>query len=126
MKIPKVTQYSGPYEQSLYREIKTLKSAKKETIKRLYGDFGLDIYNGKSQLSILSEEEKNPNIIKRIIHWFYGNSPVDYEAGDSLFTVVFKYVGNKKSGLEKDIEEKFGLKGLKKLESLRRMGYVDV
>ena len=117
---------SGAHKTSLYNEIHSLKNQSSLSIRRMYGDFGVDIFEGKTNLSILSDKERKPSIFNRIKFWFTGDYPLDYEAGDSLFTVVFKYIGNKKVGLEKDIEEKFGQKGLKKLESMRQMGYVEV
>lgn len=115
-----------PTRCSLTQEIKTLKKPTKETIKKLYGDFGVDIYEGKKQPTILTEKERKRNIFDKIKTWFTGVAPDDYEEGDSLFDVVFKYVGNKKVGLEKDIEEKFGKEGIKKLRSLQRLGYVEI
>ena len=127
MKTAKITFPSRFYEpQSLYQEIKALKKSTPEKVKQMYGDFGLDIYNGKSTLTILSEKEKNPSIMTKIKTWFTGKAPADYEECDSLLTVLFKYVGNKEVGLEKDIQDKFGEQGIKKLESLRRLGYVDL
>lgn len=126
MKTEKLTFAAKSYEKTLYQEIQQNKNLPIISIKRMYGDFGVDIFEGKKQPTILSEKEKNPNFIKKIVRWFTGNAPLEYEEGDTMFDVVFKYIGNKKAGLEKDIEEKFGEEGIKKLRSLQRLGYVEV
>lgn len=126
MKTAKLTLSAKSYEKSLYQEIQQNKNMPIISIKRMYGEFGVDIFEGKKQLTILSEKEKNPNFIKRIVRWFTGNAPLEYEEGDTMFDVVFKYIANKKAGLEKDIETKFGEEGIKKLHSLQRLGYVEV
>lgn len=113
-------------EKSLYKEIHSLKNPTENSIKKLYGDFGLDMFNGKVKPTILSEEEKNPDIIEKILYWLNGNSPMDYEEGDSLLAVLLKYLGNKKVCLKNDIEEKFGKRGLNKLGLLRQIGYLDI
>ncbi len=126
MRTTKLTLSARSYEKSLYQEIQKCKNLPIVSIKRMYGDFGVDIFEGKKQLTILSEKEKHPNLMTRIVRWFTGNAPLEYEEGDSLLYVVFKYIGNKKAGLEKDIEAKFGEEGIKKLRSLQRLGYVEI
>ena len=126
MRTTKLTLSARSYEKSLYQEIQQYKNMPIVSIKRMYGDFGVDIFEGKKQLTILSEKEKNPNFIEKIVRWFTGNAPLEYEEGDTMFDVVFKYTGNKKAGLEKDIEAKFGEEGIKKLHSLQRLGYVEI
>ena len=113
---------------SLRNEITKLKNPTKEMVQNMYGTFGLDIFEGKKHLTILSNKEfkKSKSLISKIKTWFTGNALYDYEDGDTLGDIVFKFMGNKKSGLVKDIETKFGKKGLEQLNRFGRMGYVNV
>ncbi len=113
---------------SLRGEIAKLKNPTREMVQDMYGTFGLDIFEGKENLTILSDKElkKSKSLISKIRTWFTGISLYDYEDGDTLGDIVFKYVGNKKSGLHKDIETKFGKKGLEQLNRFGRMGYVNL
>ena len=113
---------------SLRGEIARLKNPTKEMVQDMYGTFGLDIFEGKEHLTILSDKEfkKSKSIISKIRTWFTGNSLYDFEDGDTLSDIVLKFMGNKKSGLVKDIETKFGKKGLEQLNRLGRMGYANL
>ena len=97
-------------------------------VKDLYGNFGLDIFEGKKNPTILSDKEfkKSISIISKIRTWFTGNSLYDYEENDTLSDILFKYIGNKKYGLVKNIESKFGKKGLEQLNRFGRMGYANL
>ena len=121
--------YSTNYKKiPLKEEIAKLKNPTKESVKELYGSFGLDVYENKSHLTILSQRElkKSKSIIYKIKKWFFGSSIYDFQENDTLKDVVFKYAGNKEAGLIKDIETMFGKKGMESFESLRRLGYVIV
>ncbi len=113
---------------SLRGEIAKLKNPTREMVQDIYGTFGLDIFEGKEHLTILSDKElkKSKNLISKIKTWFTGISLYDYEEGDSLRKVVLKYAGNKESGLVKDVETKFGKKGLAELDKLYLQGYVSL
>lgn len=113
---------------SLRGEIAKLKNPTKEIVQDMYGTFGLDMFEGKENLTILSDKElkKSKSLISRIKTWFTGISLYDYEEGDSLSDVVLKFMGNQKSGLVKGIETKFGKKGVEQLERFGRMGYANL
>lgn len=111
----------------LRSEIVKLKNPTKEMVKDLYGTFGLDIYEGKKNLTILSENQlkKSKSLISKIRTWFTGFQLADYEEGDTLMTILSKYMHNNKSGLVKEIETKFGKKGTDALERFGLVGYVN-
>ena len=113
---------------TLRKEIKSIKNPNKTVVKNLYGTFGLDIYEGKKDLTILSPKElkKSKDIWSKIKTWFTGNGLLDYEENDKLRDVVFKYAGNRNSGLVDDIEAKFGKRGVEELEHLYLLGYVHL
>lgn len=126
--MPKVAKINLRTPIPLKIEIKKIKNPTKEIVKDLYGSFGLDIFEKKEPITIMSEKEikKSKSIISKIKTWFTGNSIVDFEEDDTLRDVVFKYAANKKSGLVSDVEKMFGKKGLESFESLRSVGYVEV
>lgn len=105
-------------------EISKLKNPTKETVRDLYGTFGLDILEKKQSLTIISK--RDIGFLSKVKNWLTGNSFKDFEEGDTLKDVVFKYAGNKECGLVDDIETMFGKKGLKALESLARLGYIEL
>ena len=103
MQVQRVQTFSS--QLSLRGEIAKLKNPTREMVQDIYGTFGLDIFEGKEHLTILSDKElkKSKNLISRIKTWFTGISLYDYEEGDSLRKVILKYAGNKESGLVKDV-----------------------
>ena len=109
-------------------EIAKLKNPTKELVQDLYGTFGLDIFLKKEPLTIVSDAErkKSKSLMSRIKTWFTGISLYDYEEGDSLKKVVLKYAGNKESGTVKEVETKFGKKGVEELDNLYLQGYVSL
>lgn len=118
----------GFAEKSLRSEISELRKPTKEMVRKMYGTFGLDLYEGKEPLTILTDAErkKSKSIVSRIVSWFTGKSLQDYKEGDSLRRVVHKFIYNKESGLVKNVETMFGEKGKEKLDSLGLQGYVSL
>ena len=102
----------------LRNEIARLKNPTKEMVRDMYGTFGLDIYEGKKNLTIISDAElkKSKSIMSRMKNWLMGNKLQDFEEGDTLSDVLNKFIENKGNGFIKDIETMFGKKGLAKLE----------
>ena len=90
----------------------------------MYGTFGLDIFEKKQPLTITSK--RDIVFLSKVKNWLTGNTFEDFEEGDTLKDVVFKYAGNKECGLIDDIRTRFGKKGLKALESLARLGYIEL
>ena len=113
---------------TLRKEIKSIRNPNNTVVKNLYGTFGLDIYEGKKDLTILSPEEvkKSKTLWSKIKTWFTGNRLLDYEDNDKLRDVVFKYAGNKNAGLVGDIRAKFGQRGVEELERLYLSGLVHL
>lgn len=111
----------------LAAEIKQMKKPTVEKVRDLYGDFGVDLFVGKEHPSIIKQKpkSKNPivNLINKIKEHFEGKA--EFEPDDSMFRIVHKYIFNEKAGLVKDIETKFGKRGIRILEGMERMGYVQ-
>ena len=109
---------------SLYNQIRML-NIPINRIKTLYGDIGVDIYEGRKP-SILSEDDvkKSKKLINRLKTWLTGKNKLEYDEKDSIHDVILKYMYNKKFGKNCDIENKFGAEGLRELSIMRAMGYV--
>lgn len=109
----------------LLSEIRQVKEPSLEKIKELYGDFGVDLFIGKTpSLTKNKSKSKNPlvNLFNRVKDYF--SQKAEFEPDDTMFRVVNKYIFNEKSGLTKDIEQKFGKSGMKVFKSMQKMGYV--
>ena len=106
----------------LIEEIRAVKNPTVETIKEQYGEFGVDLFMGKTPSLIKKRAKtKNPiiNLYNKIKDYF--SQKAEYEDGDTMFRIVHKYIFNEKAGLNKDIENKFGMETLYGMEL---MGYV--
>ena len=101
----------------LRKEIAKLTNPTKKSVKDLYGTFGLDLYEGKKNLTILSEKElkKSKSFISKIVNLITERELLDYKEGDTLTDVINKFIENKGNGFVKEIEKMFGKKGLSKL-----------
>ena len=110
----------------LISEIRQVKEPTVEKVKELYGDFGVDLFVGKEKPSLIKEKpkSKNPlvNLFNRVKDHF--SQKAEFEPDDTMFRVVNKYIFNEKSGLTKDIEQKFGKSGMDVFHRMERMGYV--
>ena len=106
--------------------IKQNKNLTRERVKMLYGDIGVDIFEGKDKITILSDKDnkKSKTLINRIIKWWSGNEKLDYEENDSIKDLVHKYAYNQKRGTFSDIEEKFGQEGRKAADIFRIIGFL--
>ena len=110
----------------LKKLIKQNPSLTREKVKKLYGDIGVDIFEGKDKITILSDtnDKKSKTLINRIIKWWSGNEKLDYEENDSIKDLVHKYAYNQKRGTFSDIEEKFGQEGRKAADIFRIIGFL--
>lgn len=124
----KIVQYHPTFNRGLplVTEIRQMKKPTVEKVRELYGDFGVDLFEGK-QPSLIKEtpKSKNPviNIVNKVKDYF--SKKAEFEPDDSMFRIVHKYIFNEKAGLVKDIETKFGKSGKRILEGMERMGYVE-
>lgn len=101
----------------LRKEIAKLENPTREMVQDMYGTFGLDIFEGKEHLTILTEKQlkKSKSFISKLVNIITERELLDYKEGDTLTDIINKFVDNKRSGLVKDIETMFGKKGLSKL-----------
>ena len=104
-----------------------MKNPTKENIKLLYGDFGVDLFEGKRKPPLVKQKKESKNPIVKIIDKIkdYFSSKAEFEPDDTMYWVVNKYIFNEKKGFVKDIETKFGKKGMEVFGRLERMGYVE-
>ena len=107
--------------------IKQSPSLTKESVKTLYGDIGVDIFEGKKNITILSDKDykKSQSFISKAIKWWSGNGKLDYEEKDSIKDLVHKYAYNQEFGTFNEIEQKFGKEGRKVLDIFKVIGYLQ-
>lgn len=122
-KIQPIKKLAG-YNMTLSEQVRSMK-VPVEQVRRLYGDIGVDIYEGRTP-SILSEDEikKSKKLINRIKAWWSGMGNFEYEPQDRLRDVLLKYAYNKRCGKTKEIEKLFGEEGLRELKIMQKMGYI--
>ncbi len=106
--------------------IKQSPALTREKVKTLYGDIGVDIFDGKEKITILSDSDykKSNSFINRIIRWWSGQGKLDYEECDSVKDLVHKYTYNQKVGTFDEIEAKFGKEGLRVADIFKVMGFL--
>ena len=99
----------------------------KANIKTLYGNIGVDIFEGKEKITILSDKDykKSQSFISKVIKWLNGEGKLDYEENDSVKDLVHKYIYNQKFGTFEEIEEKFGKAGRNVVDIFRVIGYFE-
>ena len=105
MKTSSVSSY--PLDLSLKKEIKCLgKLIAPEKVRELYGQVGLDIFEGR-KVKLTDEQEVVPKSFKeKIINFFKKKQPkIQYEEQDSLFTLMHKYIYIHKSGNYSDFDK---------------------
>ncbi len=108
---------------SLYDEVHSLGKTDVGHVRKLYGTVGADIFEGKTP-SIVHRNKKSKNIITRIKNWFQDRRKVDYEKGDSLWGLMFKYFYNNKKGSVDEIKTTFGERGAENLKRFKTIGYI--
>ena len=106
--------------------IKQNPSLTREKVKALYGDVGLDIFEGKEKITILSDKDfkKSQSFISKALKWWSGKGKFDYEESDSIKDLVHKYAYNQKFGTFEEIEEKFGKEGRRVADIFKVMGFL--
>lgn len=111
----------------LYIEIQQVKKPTSAKIKKMYGQLGLDIFEGKEKISILSDKENKPfkKFVNNIKAMFAMPVQFEYQKKDTMKDILLKYMFNKNSGTNKEIEEKFGEKGLECLQYFKLLEYVE-
>ena len=109
----------------LKQVIKNFPEFSKEKVRELYGSIGVDIFEGKDKITILSDKDfkKSQTLINRIKKWWSGKGKLDYEEKDSMKDLVHKYAYNEKQGTYAQIEEKFGKEGVRIANIFKVMGY---
>lgn len=85
-----------------------IKESNKRNYHRFVWNLWVRYFWKKQPLTIISKRDNN--FLSKVKSWLTGNAPIDFEEGDTLKDVVFKYAGNKESGLVYDIGTKFGKK----------------
>ena len=105
--------------------IKQMQNPTRENIKKMYRDIGVDIFEGKDKITILSEQDykKSKSITAKIKSWFSWGGKYDYEEKDTVKDLVHKYGCNNIRGTYDEIEEKFGQEGRRVAEIFRIIGY---
>ena len=96
-------------------------------IRQNYGQLGVDIFENKKIPSILTDKEnkKFNKIINNIKKFLGFNAQEDYQKSDSLCSVLFKYLSNKKQVKDSEIKNMFGEKGLELFNKFKILNYVD-
>lgn len=109
----------------LKKIIKQNPSLTREKVKTLYGDIGVDIFEGKEKITILSDKDykKSQSFISKVIKWWNGNGKFDYEENDTIKDLVHKYACNQRYGTYQEIEEKFGKEGLRVADIFKVIGF---
>jgi hypothetical protein len=104
--------------------IKQNLSLTREKVKTLYGDVGVDIFDGKDKITILSDKDykKSQSFMSKAIKWWIGKGKLDYEEKDSVKDLVHKYAYNQTSGTFNEIEEKFGKEGRRVADIFKVIG----
>ena len=106
-------------------EISRIKKPTKEKVKQLYGQLGVDIFEGKKDITL--RDNPLPKIFQKLnsIRLFIFGGIEDYQYDDNLNDVIMKYISIKNKFKDTEIYEKFGEKGLEKIQQFRSLGYLE-
>ena len=109
----------------LKQVIKQMPNPTRETVKQLYGNIGVDIFEGKAKITILSDKDlkKSQTLLSKIRKWWSGSGKFDYEENDSVKDLVLKYGCNNRMGTYTELEEKFGQEGVRIADIFKIVGY---
>ena len=109
----------------LKQVIKQMPNPTRETVKQLYGNIGVDIFEGKAKITILSDKDlkKSQTLLSKIRKWWSGSGKFDYEENDSVKDLVLKYGCNNRMGTYTELEEKFGQEGVRIANIFKIVGY---
>ena len=109
----------------LKQVIKQMPNPTRETVKQLYGNIGVDIFEGEAKITILSDKDlkKSQTLLSKIRKWWSGSGKFDYEENDSVKDLVLKYGCNNRMGTYTELEEKFGQEGVRIADIFKIVGY---
>lgn len=115
--------YSIPLKTLVFSE----RNKNLESIRENYGQLGVDIFQKEKKPTILTprDNKKINKIINKVKKFFGYVGKEDYKETDSLNSVMFKYIYNKKHGTDADIENVFGKHGSRLFKIYKAMGYVE-
>ena len=103
------------------------KGIPREIIKRDYGQTGIDIFDGKKNIYLVNDKNylKDDKFMNKIKVIFGIVKPkYNYKSGDSLKTIMMKYLMNNETINDGQIQTFFGKKGFEVLKVFKVMGYV--
>lgn len=113
--------------ENLYEQVKALKNFSNAQVRQTYGQIGVDIFQGKKKISIITDKSyKKDDKFINSVKSFLGvdKRKYDYNKKDSLYDVMFKYLVNKEQVNSSEIKNMFGEKGLEVMNVFKAMDYV--
>ena len=113
--------------ENLYEQVKALKNFSNAQVRQTYGQIGVDIFQGKNKISIITDKSyKKDDKFINSVKSFLGvdKRKYDYNKKDSLYDVMFKYLVNKEQVNSSEIKNMFGEKGLEVMNVFKAMDYV--
>lgn len=111
----------------LVKEIFSLKKPTIEKIREQYGQIGVDIFQGKENITVFDKKYKPKTFIGRIyqsIKDFFSYRMPDFQSDDTLKIALIRFLSGKDIYKPKEIYEKFGEKGLREFRGLQVLGYI--
>ena len=125
MKVPRITI------QTLQDEVLSVKKPTKEKIRHLYGQIGIDIFQGKTNIS-LKNKNVEQNFITKLLDklsaikdYIFDGGIEDYKPQDTLRNAMYKYMLFRPTFKDNEIYETFGEKGLLQLRKFYFTGIAD-
>ena len=107
--------------------VKQMPNPTREKVKMLYGDIGVDIFEGKDKITILEDKDikKTKGFMNNFINWFKNNKKLDYEESDSIKDLVLKDGYNNNNRTYEEIEAKFGKEGRRVVDIFALTGFFN-